>query len=178
MKKCIAFAIIQIFWLGAVFGQSDTTTATDGESYIVYIGDLSNKAVRDSALMAADSLQRAAMEANARSASDLVPGKVLYGIASFYSRSLDGTETSTGEIFRQNKMTAASNNFDLNTWVRVTNLRNGKSVIVRINDHMAKRMAKKGRVVDLSHKAAAKLDFLILGITRVKVEEVPEGTTE
>ncbi len=169
---------MQIFWLGSVLGQSDTIPAAPGESYIVYIGNLSDKSARDSALLAADSLQRSTMEANARSASDLVPGKVLYGIASYYSRNLDGTETSTGEIFRQNKMTAASNNFELNTWVRVTNLRNGKSVIVRINDHMAKRMAKKGRVVDMSHKAAAKLDFLLLGITRVKVETVPEGTTE
>lgn len=100
--------------------------------------------------------------------------KVLYGIASFYSANLDGTKTATGEIFRHSKLTAASNHFKLHTWVRITNVRNGKSVIVRINDRMHKRMAAKGRVVDLSHSAAKILGFLTKGITRVKVEEVPK----
>lgn len=99
--------------------------------------------------------------------------KTLCGIASFYSLNLDGTRTSTGEIFRHKKMTAASNNFKLNTWVKVTNLSNGKVVIVRINDHMHKRMEKKGRVVDLSRTAAKALDFMKAGLTKVKVEELP-----
>src|SRR3954463_9517067 len=60
----------------------------------------------------------------------------LYGIASFYSANLDSTITATGEIYTHGKLTAASNNFKLNTWVRVTNLKNGRSVIVRINDRM------------------------------------------
>ena len=75
-------------------------------------------------------------------------------------------------------MTGASNNFKLNTWVRVTNLRNDKSVIVRINDRMHKKMAKKGRVVDLTRSAAKKLGFLSRGLTKVVVEAVPEGTEE
>ncbi len=105
-------------------------------------------------------------------------GKILYGIASFYSKNLEGSKTSTGEKFHHKLMTAASNNYPLNTWVRVTNLRNNKSVIVRINDHMAVRMYEKGRVVDLSHAAASQLDFILLGIIKVKVEQVPEGTVE
>jgi|GEM_PF-1587644 len=99
--------------------------------------------------------------------------KTICGIASFYSLNLDGTRTSTGEIFRHKKMTAASNNFKLNTWVKVTNLSNGKVVIVRINDHMHKRMEKKGRVIDLSRTAAKALDFMKAGLTKVKVEELP-----
>ncbi len=75
-------------------------------------------------------------------------GRTIYGIASFYSKNLEGTKTSTGEHFHHKLMTAASNCFPLNTWVRVTNLRNDRSVVVRINDHMADRMYKKGRVVD------------------------------
>lgn len=100
----------------------------------------------------------------------------LQGIASFYSSNLDGTKTATGEIFRNKKMTAASNQFPLNTWVRVTNLKNGRSVIVRINDRMHPRMKVKGRVVDLSRSAAQKLGFLKKGLTRVRVERVKKGT--
>ncbi|MGX8249641.1 septal ring lytic transglycosylase RlpA family protein, partial [Escherichia coli] len=74
--------------------------------------------------------------------------KTVKGVASFYSKGLDGSKTATGEIFRNKKMTAASNNFKLNSWVRVTNLSNGKTVIVRINDRMHPKMAKKGRVID------------------------------
>lgn len=101
-----------------------------------------------------------------------IPARILYGIASFYSRNLDGTKTSTGETFRHKKLTAASNNFPLGTWVKVTNLSNGNTVVVRINDHMSPRMAKKGRVVDLSHTAAKMLDFIDAGIIQVSVEEV------
>jgi flagellar biosynthetic protein FliO len=94
------------------------------------------------------------------------------GIASFYSKSLDGTKTATGEIYRNSKMTGASNNLKLNTWVRVTNLSNGNTVIVRINDRMHPRMAKKGRVIDLSRAAAAELDFMKKGLTKVQLEVV------
>ena len=99
-------------------------------------------------------------------------GKVKFGIASFYSRSLEGSETATGEIFHHANMTAASNFFKLNTWVKVTNLTNGRCIIVRINDRMAERMAKKGRVVDLTKTGASKLNFINSGIVKVKVEEI------
>lgn len=104
--------------------------------------------------------------------------KTLLGIASFYSQNLEGTETSTGETFSHQNLTAASNNFKLNSWVRVTNLRNGKSVIVRVNDRMHPKMAAKGRVVDLSISAAKKIGLtFIAGLTKVKVEEVVKGTS-
>ncbi|MBV9987214.1 MAG: septal ring lytic transglycosylase RlpA family protein [Chitinophagaceae bacterium] len=94
------------------------------------------------------------------------------GIASFYSANLDGTLTATGETYRNNRMSAASNDFDLNTWVRITNLNNNKSVVLRINDRMHPKMQKKGRVVDLSRIAAKKLDFMKDGLAKVKVEIV------
>lgn len=103
---------------------------------------------------------------------EYITGKTMTGIASFYSRSLEGSETATGETFHHSNMTGASNFFKLNTWVRVTNLSNGKSIIVRINDRMAERMAKKGRVVDLTKTGATKLNFVNSGITKVKVEEL------
>lgn len=105
-------------------------------------------------------------------ASYLVKGKSVVGIASYYSSNLDGSKTSTGERYRNNKFTAASNEFALNTWVKVTNLSNGKSVIVRINDRMHARMKKKGRVIDLSRVAANQLDFMAKGLTRVEVETI------
>lgn len=102
--------------------------------------------------------------------------KYHYGIASFYSANLEGTETSTQEIFTHKKLTCASNRFKLNTWLRVTNIKNNKSIIVRVNDRMHPRMDAKGRVVDLSYLGAKKLDFIEDGITKVKVEVVEKGT--
>jgi rare lipoprotein A len=96
--------------------------------------------------------------------------KVLYGVASFYSDSFDGKKTASGETFRQKGFTAASNNVPLGTWVQVTNLRNKKTVVVKINDRMAPSMARKGRVVDLTRAAAKQLDFIGNGLTKVKVE--------
>ncbi len=104
--------------------------------------------------------------------------KTVEGIASYYSKFLEGSKTATGEKFSHHKLMAASNNFELNSWVRVTNIKNGKSIIVRINDRMNKRMAHKGRVIDITRPAARELGFLAHGLTKVKVEQVPEGTEE
>ena len=98
-------------------------------------------------------------------------GKQLNGIATIYAKRFNGLRTATGEVFKHSNLTAASNNFKINSWVKVTNLNNLKSVIVRINDRMHPRMAKMGRVVDLT-QAAAKLLGNFDGILRVKVEEI------
>lgn len=94
-------------------------------------------------------------------------GKVLTGVASFYSDSFNGRRTASGEIFSQQKMTCACNQLPLGTWIRVTNNRNGRSVVVKVNDRMHPRMK---RVVDLSRAAASQLGFIKAGLTRVKVE--------
>lgn len=96
--------------------------------------------------------------------------KVLIGIASFYSDHFDGKKTANGETFRQKGMTCASNNVPLGTWLRVTNLKNNKQVVVKVNDRMAPSMARKGRVVDLTRAAAQILGFTASGLTRVKAE--------
>jgi len=93
--------------------------------------------------------------------------KVQYGIASFYSNSFQGKKTSSGEIFSQKKMTAAHNTLPLGTYVRVTNLRNKRTVIVKINDRLHHR---NKRLIDLSRTAAERLGFIKSGTTRVKVE--------
>lgn len=94
------------------------------------------------------------------------------GIASFYVASFEGTLTATGEIFNNSKYTAACNLFKLNTLVRVTNMRNGRSVLVRINDRMHPNMLKLGRVIDLSTAAAKKLHLSSKGIVKVTLDAV------
>lgn len=96
-------------------------------------------------------------------------GKQLKGTASIYANRFIGSRTATGEIFKHSNFTAASNNFKINSWVKVTNLTNSKSVIVRINDRMHPRMAKLGRVIDLT-RAAADLLGNFDGLVNVKVE--------
>lgn len=91
------------------------------------------------------------------------------GTASFYSNSFQGQRTSSGEIFSQQKFTCASNIYPLGTWLRVTNLKNGKSVIVKVNDRMHPRMK---RVVDLSKIAAEELAMVKSGIAQVEVENL------
>src|SRR6187401_938422 len=93
--------------------------------------------------------------------------KLLYGTASYYSNTFNGKRTANGETFSQKKMTAACNVLPLGTWIRVTNLRNGRSVLVRTNDRLHARMK---RVVDLSRSAAEKLNYVKSGLTQVKVE--------
>jgi rare lipoprotein A len=100
-------------------------------------------------------------------------GKPLKGFATIYANRFIGLRTATGEIFKHSNLTAASNNFKINSWVKVTNLSNMKSVIVRINDRMHPRMARMGRLVDLT-KAAAKLLGNFDGIVGVKVETITD----
>lgn len=95
------------------------------------------------------------------------------GTASFYANKFVGRPTATGETFKHTGLTAASNYFKFHTWVRITNLLNGKSVIVRINDRMHPAMAKKGRVVDLTKAAAKELGCAFTGLIKVMVEKVP-----
>lgn len=78
--------------------------------------------------------------------------------------------TASGEIFNQGKMTAACNILPLGTWIKVTNLKNNKSVVVRTTDRLRKYMP---RVVDLSKSAAKKLGYINSGLARVRVEVIP-----
>ncbi|MBG9376605.1 septal ring lytic transglycosylase RlpA family protein [Panacibacter sp. DH6] len=104
---------------------------------------------------------------------------LLKGTASFYSKSLEGSETATGEVFSHANYTAASNNLPLNAWVKVTNLRNGKTVVVRINDRMHPKMAKKGRVIDLTIAAAKKIGLTTkIGLTKVSLEVMDKSDVD
>lgn len=98
--------------------------------------------------------------------------KVLYGIASFYADKFHGRPTFNDEIYDRNKFTAACNVLPMGTWIRVTNLNNNKSVIVKVNDKLHPRMT---RIVDLSRVAAEKLGYIGRGLTQVKVEVIEKS---
>lgn len=97
-------------------------------------------------------------------------GRVETGIASFYHDKFVGRRTANGEIYSQEKMTAAHKSLPLGTWVKVTNLSNDSTVIVRINDRMPQY---NKRSIDLTEMAAGKLNFIPKGLTKVRIEVIP-----
>ncbi len=99
--------------------------------------------------------------------STTITAQVLSGTASYYHPKFVGRKTATGDIFSNKKLTCACNRLPLNTMVRVTNIKNGKSVDVLVNDRLAKN---NKRVVDLSQAAAKKIDMMQAGLTKVNVE--------
>lgn len=88
------------------------------------------------------------------------------GIASYYADTFQGRPTASGEKYRKGKRTAASRTLPFGTKVKVTNLKNGKTVKVRIND---RGPFVKGRMIDLSKKAARRLHMLKDGVVRVRI---------
>ncbi|NND58776.1 MAG: septal ring lytic transglycosylase RlpA family protein [Gammaproteobacteria bacterium] len=95
------------------------------------------------------------------------------GVASWYGGKFHGRNTSNGEVYDMHGMTAAHKTLPLPTWVRVTNLRNGSSVVVRVND---RGPFVKNRLIDLSYEAARRLDMLAAGTTLVEVEAIDPPT--
>ncbi|GAA4333448.1 septal ring lytic transglycosylase RlpA family protein [Flaviaesturariibacter amylovorans] len=93
--------------------------------------------------------------------------KPLYGIASYYADKFNGRQTADGSVYDGRKLSAACNRVPLGTWIRVTNLRNHRTVIVRVNDRLH---PKNMRVVDMSRIAAEQLGYIGRGLTQVKVE--------
>ena len=88
-------------------------------------------------------------------------------MASYYSETLHGRRTASGERYDMRALTAAHPTLPFGSRVRVTNLANGRSVVVRINDRGPN---VKGRVIDLSNAAARELQFISQGTTRVRLE--------
>jgi rare lipoprotein A len=88
------------------------------------------------------------------------------GYASYYSDRFIGKKTANGEIFSQEKMTCAHNTLPMGTLVRVTSLKSGQYVVVRVNDRLHRH---NPRLVDLSKSAAAQLGFVKKGIIKVNV---------
>jgi rare lipoprotein A len=95
------------------------------------------------------------------------------GIASFYAAKYNGKSTYEGEPYDMNQISAAHPTYQMGTIVRVTNLSNNKSLIMRINDRMPPR---PDRIIDLSLGAAKQLDVVRNGTTKVKVDVLQWGT--
>lgn len=95
------------------------------------------------------------------------PGAVEEGGASYYAHKFHGRTTASGEIYDENKMTAAHKTLPFGTTVRVTNLANGKKVVVRIND---RGPFVEGRIIDLSYRAAGELGMHAAGVVDARVE--------
>ncbi len=96
-------------------------------------------------------------------------GYVARGVASWYGRDFHGLATSSGETYNMHAMTAAHTTLPLPTWVEVTNLVNGKRVVVKVND---RGPFVDNRLIDLSYAAATALDMVGTGTTRVEVRTV------
>lgn len=92
------------------------------------------------------------------------------GMASWYAAKLEGRPTSSGERYDPNELTAAHPTLPIPSYVRVTHLGSGKSVIVRINDHAP---FVDNRVINLSYAAAEQLDMVNAGMAEVEIESVP-----
>lgn len=96
-------------------------------------------------------------------------GYVQEGKASFYADKFEGRTTASGERYSHSKSTCAHLSLPFGTLVKVTNLSNGKTVITRVND---RGPFVPNRIIDLSHSAATKLDFVKAGIADVKIEVI------
>ncbi len=97
------------------------------------------------------------------------PGYNVVGMASWYGRPFHGRKTASGQIYNMNALTAAHPTLPLGTQVRVTNLAKNRSVVLTVND---RGPFAKGRIIDVSRRAAERLGFRRAGTARVRVEVI------
>ena len=132
---------------------------------IIYIKNEMIKAVDNSAdLYAVKSNKTSTKEKTSNSRSSKHSQT---GTASYYSKGLHGSRTASGERHNRHEMVAAHRSLPFGTKVKVTNLSNGKEVVVKIND---RGPFTKGRVIDLSYGAFSKIENPGKGLTKVKLE--------
>lgn len=96
-------------------------------------------------------------------------GEIVIGLASYYMEA--SARTASGEKFDANGLTAAHRTWPFGTRVRVTNLQNNRSVVVRINDRGPQR---KDRIIDLSYGAAREIRMTTAGVVKVRLEVLPK----
>ena len=94
-----------------------------------------------------------------------------YCSASYYHTKFEGRGTSNGEVFRNNKFTAAHKNLPFGTWVKLTNTKNDSVCFVRVNDRLPQ---SSKRCIDLTQEAARQINMIQAGVARVKFEVVEE----
>lgn len=101
-----------------------------------------------------------------KSQDSLIVKTPTVGIASYYAKKFNGRKTSSGEKFNNDSLTAAHKNIKFGTYVKVKNIKNDSTVIVKINDRLPQ---KSKRTIDLSYKAAKQLNFIKSGLTKVEI---------
>ena len=106
---------------------------------------------------------------------DNIAGFKQRGIASWYGKKFHGRKTSSGEIYNMYGMTAAHKTLPIPVYVRVKNLANGRSVVVKVDD---RGPFIEGRIIDLSYTAAQKLDIIGAGTARVEINTLAPGQSE
>ena len=97
------------------------------------------------------------------------------GVAAYYSNRFNGRKTASGQRFNNGAMTAAHNTLPFGTRVKITNVKNNRSVVVRITD---RGPTTPGRSFDLTRAAASKLGYVRAGLTEVKAEIVAAAPTK
>lgn len=107
-----------------------------------------------------------------RAAAKTKPYQV--GRASWYGKQFHGKPTASGEAYDMFQFTAAHRNLPLGTWVKVTNMRNGRWIIVRVND---RGPVPTDRIIDLSYGAAQMLEFRAKGLEKVRLDLLPAQPT-
>lgn len=91
------------------------------------------------------------------------------GKASYYAKRATGARTASGERLHHDSLTCAHKRYPFGTMLKVTNIKNGKTTVVRVND---RGPFVRGRIIDLSYAAAREIGMLSAGITTVEVEEI------
>jgi rare lipoprotein A len=97
---------------------------------------------------------------------------IMTGVASFYAHKFEGRKTASGELFRQDSLTAAHKYLPFGTLVEVVNLSNDSVVVVKINDRLPQ---SSKRTIDLSYAAATQLKFIKKGLTKVEIRLLPDS---
>lgn len=176
-KNTFFISAFSVLALGTAFMG---TASAESSGYTSAVGHTAKKAgvaVMPDAVVKAEKLHRSA------NLSYKVAGKRYYpikkvaafsqtGKASWYGSQFHGRKTSSGERYDMNMMTAAHKTLPIPSYARVTNVANGKSVVVRIND---RGPFHSSRVMDLSKAAAHKLGFIKQGTANVRIEQILPG---
>jgi len=159
--------MIRMFTIGLILGALTGSPAIAQSPTPATKTDAPAAAPAPAAAVPAPSAPAAAPSAPATAGSD-----AMEGLAAYYSNRLDGRKTASGQVFDQNALTAAHPTLSFGTKVKVTNTKNSRSVVVRIND---RGPTQPGRVIDLSRAAAGKLGMLRAGLVPVKLEVVAQA---
>lgn len=151
--------LMRLFVLGDVYGVNYNNTIVSNKAEIIINNDSISKSIDTTATNTQDTIWKTVYEKTG---------------ASYYSYPYHGRKTASGEIYNHNEMTFArqiklGKVFPFGTLIRVTNLANGKQVIVRCNDTGP---LTKGRSIDLSKEAMRQLDGIHSGVISVKIEKM------